>query len=125
MSRQTHEELSVLTLGGGEAIKQVDYELQRVIENCLDVNKDAKAKRSVTLKIAITPNADRSAAVIEYQADAKLAPDDKGSDHLTFYNGKGYVFKGQQMSFDDIGTTEDGEKYDKKSGEILEMNGGK
>ena len=86
------EEINLEQLGGGRALAQVDECLNRAVQNIIDPNTDPKAKRKVKLTITLAPAADRSSADIEFQAEAKLAPDSAGADHLSISrNGKGYI----------------------------------
>ncbi|MDX9785475.1 MAG: hypothetical protein RBT11_01770 [Desulfobacterales bacterium] len=67
--------VSLATLNDGAVIEAVDIALQRVFDNIVDPNTDAKTVREVTLKIKIKPSDDRDFGQISYQAVPKLAPD--------------------------------------------------
>lgn len=113
------EELSVMSIDGGRAIQAVDYQLKKVIDNCLDVNTDPKTKRTVTLKITISPTADRTKAEITYEATPKFASDAAGADTLTFgRDQKGYVQNGQ-IDFQDWQATQ--EEVDPETGEVTTL----
>ena len=86
------EEINLEQLGGGRARAQVEECLRKVVANIIDPNTDPKQARTVTLKIKMTPSADRTQADIEFQATAKLAPDSAGIDHMQISrNGRGYI----------------------------------
>lgn len=113
------DELNVSSIDGGRVIASVDYQLQKAIENCLDVNTEPKARRSVTLKITIVPTSDRTKAEITYEASAKLAADATGADTLTFgRDKKGYVHK-QQLGFDEWQARQ--EHVNPETGEVTEI----
>jgi len=112
-------EATLETIGGGEAIIQVNHQLKEVFKNIQDPNTDPKAKRSVTLKITIKPNHTRDQADVEYETVAKFAPDAVGKDQLEFnQTGKGFVQKAEQLP---LTTRED---FDPESGEVIPRVGG-
>ena len=74
---QTTDEIQTMslpTLGNGAACELFEDELKRVLENILDVNTDAEATRSVTLKMTVKPDADREGARVLLEASSKIAP---------------------------------------------------
>lgn len=59
----------------GAAINEFRSVLQRTIENILDEDTQAQKKRTITLKVEITPNAERDRAIVEIICpEPKLAP---------------------------------------------------
>lgn len=79
-------EISLATLGGGVAAEKFEEEMTKVIENVLDPNTDAKAKREIVIRVTIKPSADRKNGSIAISAQAKLAP-------ATCYEVRGYFGK--------------------------------
>jgi hypothetical protein len=73
--------LSLATLMGGAAIDMVDEKFTALAENITDPNTEATAKRTITLKIEVTPHSSREMAEISLAVDSKLAGDkaQKGS----------------------------------------------
>lgn len=65
---------SLLQMAKGAIQERVDYEVSRVVDNILDMNTEAKAKRKVTLTIVIAPDEDRRVVKIEASAKSTLAP---------------------------------------------------
>lgn len=103
------------TLDNGEAINQVNHQLRAVFKNIMDLNTDPKAKRTVTLKIHIKPNHDRTQAGVEHQTTVSLAPDAVGVDQLSFNQaGNAFVQKGEQLPLG-IEATD----FDPESGEVI------
>lgn len=65
---------SLLQMAKGAIQERVDYEVSRVVDNLLDVNTEAKAKRKVTLNIVMTTDDDRRVVKVEASAKSTLAP---------------------------------------------------
>ncbi len=62
-------------IGNGALKEQFNLELEKVIENILDPNTDAKTMRSVTVVLKIKPEPEnREACLLESVASSKLAP---------------------------------------------------
>lgn len=89
--------VSLEAIAGGKAIVEVNHQIQKVINNCLDVNTDPKATRSVTLKINFKPTIDRANAEIEFTADCKLATESQGVDQLFLNQREGFVQDVEQL----------------------------
>jgi hypothetical protein len=68
------EKVSLATVGGGAAIERFDLALQQVINNILDVNTDARAERSVTLKVTFKPTEKRDMGAVSVSVVPKTAP---------------------------------------------------
>ena len=68
------KDVSLANIGQGAAIEQFDYELQRVLKNIMDPNTQAKAKRSITLKLTVQPSEDRDYANTSISVKSDLAP---------------------------------------------------
>lgn len=71
------EYVDIQTLGRGAAMELFNDGLQRVLENVLDPNTEATAKRVLTLTVEFKPTEDRDVARAIMQVKAKLA-DAKG-----------------------------------------------
>ena len=65
---------SLLQMAKGAIQERVDYEVTRVVDNLLDVNTEAKAKRKVTLTITMTTDDNRRVVKVEASAKSTLAP---------------------------------------------------
>ena len=97
-----YEQLCVENLGDGKALEKVNFELGRLIANCLDPNTDPKATRTVVLKIKVKPVQDRSSAEVTFVAESKIAADVEGVEtiHLT-KDGAAFVNTAKQMSIEE------------------------
>lgn len=65
---------SLLQMAKGAIQERVDYEVTRVVDNLLDMNTEAKAKRKVTLTITMVADEDRRVVKVEASAKSTLAP---------------------------------------------------
>lgn len=94
-----YEKLQLAAIGAKEAaVRQVDYALQKVLENIADPNTDVDAKRSVTLKIEFKPAKDRRSAEVTSKVTQSLAGDTPVVDHvLISRTGEGIVPMAEQL----------------------------
>ena len=58
----------------GAIQERVDYEVGRIMDNILDLNTKATAKRKITITLELAPNSDRSTVVVSAVAKSTLAP---------------------------------------------------
>lgn len=65
---------SLLQMAKGAIQERVDYEVSRVVDNVLDMNTEAKAKRKVVLTIELVPDEDRRVVKVSASAKSTLAP---------------------------------------------------
>lgn len=64
---------SIMQMAKGAFEERVDYEMGRVIDNILDRNTKATAKRKITLTIELTPDDDRRQIHVAVTAKSTLA----------------------------------------------------
>lgn len=76
--------LSLEELAEGAIGERWDYEFGRLIENALDPNRDAEAKRVITLKITLQPNEKRNGGRMDFTVVPNLAPLSKISEPIHF-----------------------------------------
>lgn len=72
MNHET-QRASILQMAQGAFQERVDYEMRRCVDNILDVNTKATAKRKITLTIELTPDDDRRQIRVNVVAKATLA----------------------------------------------------
>lgn len=65
--------INIGNIASGDAIRQFDLALQKVLDNIVDLSTVATATRSVTLQVVFKPHSDRIKVEIEVHASAKLA----------------------------------------------------
>ena len=64
---------SILQMARGAFQERVDYEMGRVVDNILDLNTKATAKRKITLTIELTPDDERRQIQVSVTAKSTLA----------------------------------------------------
>lgn len=65
---------SILQMVNGAVQERVDLEVSRVVDNILDVNTEATAKRKITLTIELKPDKERQFITMNAHAKSSLAP---------------------------------------------------
>lgn len=65
---------SIMQMAQGAFQERVDFEMKHVIDNILDPNTKATAKRKITLTIEMTPDDDRRVIGVSVVAKSALAP---------------------------------------------------
>ena len=65
--------LSLLTICEGSAAERFDYELQKVLNNIVDPNTEAKTTREITITVKIKPDEARESFSAEMFVKSKLA----------------------------------------------------
>lgn len=131
------KDLSIENLCGGAVQERINRALRKVSDNILDVNTEAKKKRSISLTLTFIPNEDdREDVSVEANVTMKLAPEegvktqfyinkDLTNEVITITEHVKGMIKGQ-LSFDDLGfVTEDISEpedpgCDPETGEIIE-----
>ncbi len=71
---ETTKKLSLITVCDGCAQERFDHELQKVLNNILDVNTEATAVRKITLTVKIKPDEERESLRSELIVKPELAP---------------------------------------------------
>ena len=77
---------SIMRMARGAFEERVDYEMSRVIENILDPNTKATAKRKITLTIELTPDDTRRRIQVSTATKSALAPTNPVSTSLCITN---------------------------------------
>ena len=70
---ESEQRNSIMQMAKGAFQERVDYEMARVIDNILDPNTKATAKRKITLTIELTPDDERENIVVAVCAKSTLA----------------------------------------------------
>lgn len=66
--------VSLTTIRRGAAIEMVDDAIQQALENVIDPNTEATAKRTVTLKLTFSPDKERETIGIDLAVKVGVAP---------------------------------------------------
>jgi hypothetical protein len=64
---------SILSMAKGAFMERADYEMERVIDNILDVNTKPTAKRKITITLEFTPDDERQQIGVAVTAKSVLA----------------------------------------------------
>ena len=131
------KDLSIENLCGGAVQERINRALRKVSDNILDVNTEAKKKRSISLTLTFIPNEDdREDVSVEANVTMKLAPEegvktqfyinkDLTNEIITITEHVKGMIKGQ-LSFDDLGfvmediSEPEDPGCDPETGEIIE-----
>jgi hypothetical protein len=70
MERQTK---SILEMARGAFLERADYEMKRILDNILDPNTSATAKRKMTITVTFEPDADRKDISTRVEVKTSLA----------------------------------------------------
>lgn len=65
---------SLLEMARGAFLERFDYEVPRIIDNILDPNTKASAKRKITMTMSFVPSDDRMGIKAELEVKVGLAP---------------------------------------------------
>lgn len=76
------EQMSVLEMSQGAIMELVDREMSRVVENIVDPNAKADAKRKIVVTLELTPSADRKIITVKSSAKSTLVPTDAVTTNL-------------------------------------------
>lgn len=69
-----YQQKSILQMARGAIQERADYEITRIIDNILDCNTKATAKRKLTLTIEFSPDDERQNITVGVVAKSTLAP---------------------------------------------------
>lgn len=78
---------SILEMSAGAILERVDYEMGKVLDNILDPNTKAAAKRKITVSLELSPSADRKTITVQTTAKCSLVPTEPVTTSL-FITGK-------------------------------------
>ena len=81
---------SILEMAHGAILERVDYEMAKILDNILDANTEATAKRRMTLTLTFAPDGERATVAVSATAKTTLAPTNPAvtSLYLTKREGK-------------------------------------
>ena len=71
--RPVLREVTLETLGGGALSELFDHELAKVLGNIDDVNTEATAPRTITIKVTLIPSPSRDGATCRLEVASKIA----------------------------------------------------
>lgn len=65
---------SILEMARGGFMERVDYEMSKIVDNILDANTKATAKRKLTITMELQPDDDRENIVTKFTTKSTLTP---------------------------------------------------
>lgn len=65
---------SIVEMCMGAFVERINYEMPKIIDNCLDPNTKVKAKRKMTVTFEFCPDENRQHIPVKFNLDLKLAP---------------------------------------------------
>lgn len=68
------QKYSIMQMAMGAIMERVDYEMDRVVDNILDLNTKPDAKRKITITLELTPSIDRAKIKVAATAKSALVP---------------------------------------------------
>lgn len=77
---------SIMRMARGAFEERVDYEMDKVIQNILDPNTKATAKRKISVTLELIPSADRRTITVQSTAKCSLTPTDPVTTSLYITN---------------------------------------
>lgn len=80
---------SILEMSMGAILERVDYEMGKVMDNILDPNTKATAKRKISVTLELIPSADRRTITVQSTAKCSLTPTDPVTTSLYITNAPG------------------------------------
>lgn len=84
MDEQELRTISLEELAEGATGERWLLEFERLLDNALDPNRDAEAKRAINLKISVKPNEKRNGGKMSIVVTSKLAPLSEISEQIHF-----------------------------------------
>lgn len=107
------DKLSMSNMARGALSEQFEVELEKVLENIVDPNTDAKKTRKITISMEFKPNDKRNMAQIKCQAKSSLVPANTVETAILINKGKDSIVAAElgqetygQMEIQDNGQIE-------------------
>ena len=80
---------SILEMSMGAILERVDYEMEKVLNNILDLNTKPTGKRKITIALELVPSADRRTITVQTVAKSTLCPTEPITTSLYVTNQPG------------------------------------
>ncbi|MFR7276103.1 hypothetical protein ACLVM3_03420 [Streptococcus pneumoniae] len=107
--------LDLTHIADGGLQEKLDKELEKVFDNILDLNTDAKAKRKVTITLTMSANEERTVVDTTMEVKSKFAPQNGVATTILI----GRDFDTGQVHANELKSTVPGQMYFDENGEIL------
>jgi hypothetical protein len=114
--------VTLYTIGNGVLGELFDRELERVVADILDLNSEAEAKRSISIKVNIAPDANRNFGMVGIEVASTLGKPKPVGTQMFFGRKNGKIIAVENVPqqselFDKLGPRP---VVDFKTGEINE-----
>ena len=80
---------SILEMSMGAILERVDSEMEKVLNNILDLNTKPTGKRKITISLELVPSADRKTITVQTVAKSTLCPTEPITTSLYVTNQPG------------------------------------
>ncbi|HEM3569539.1 hypothetical protein ACYKJ4_07820 [Streptococcus suis] len=107
--------LDLTHIADGGLQEKLDKELEKVFDNILDLNTEAKAKRKITIELVMSSNEERTVVDTTMTVKSKLAP--QNGVATTILVGRDYDTG--MVHANELKSTVPGQMYFDENGEIL------
>ena len=121
---KTEQYVRLENLGKGAVEEMFQAELDRAVANISDPNTKAETARTITIKMKIKPNKDRSLCAVEVGCNTALAPVRPFETSIMVGMDRGKGVASEYSPGNQLGLTvenQDGEVVDVKTGVVLKM----
>ena len=107
--------LDLTRIADGGLQEKLDKELEKVFDNILDLNTEAKSKRKVTITLTMSANEERTVVDTIMEVKSKFAPQNGVATTILV----GRDFDTGQVHANELKSTVPGQMYFDENGEIL------
>lgn len=106
--------LDLSNLADGGLQEKLDHELEKVLENILDLNTEAKAKRKINITLTLSANEERTVVDTVMNVKSTLAP--QNGVGTTILVGRDY--ETGELHANELKSTVPGQMYFDENGEV-------
>lgn len=83
--------VTISTIGNGVLHELFDRELERVVADILDLNSEAEAKRTITIKVSIFPDENRGFGSVDLEVSSTLGKPKPAGSLMYFGRKNGQI----------------------------------
>jgi hypothetical protein len=116
--------VTIVTIGNGVLLELFDRELERVVSDILDLNSEAEAARSITIKVTIAPDKNRGFGMAKIECSSSLGKPKPAGSTMYFGRKNGKIIavenSPQQSEMFDILGPRPVVEFNQKTGEVKE-----
>src|SRR5659263_103792 len=115
------DKLNIANLARGAVVEQFDFELQKTLDNIMDLNTDTAKVRKITISVSIKPSKNRNTATVAVQTKSTLVPVSPLETNIMMDRDSTGHIVAEEFGMDQLSGQVDMESLvaDKETGEIL------